>query len=136
VQAERKNFSALKTWLEQILVIFNIAESDMKKILIASDEIFTNISTHGYPDSAQDKPIEIYIDYDAGKHVITIKFRDYGVAFNPTISTSEEAKSRVKNHIAGGLGLFLVERLMDNMDYARLDCCNEITITKALTVKE
>ncbi len=83
-------------------------------ILLAVDEAVTNIITHAYGEGRKDM-IEIVIEVDA--HRFQVVIRDSGTSFDPKSIGSPEMSSHVSNGRRNGLGIFLMRRVMDEVEY-------------------
>ena len=61
-----------------------------------------------------------------------IDFRviDSGIPFDPTLSPDPDLSADVKDRPIGGLGIYLVKRIMDQVTYARKDGQNILSMTK------
>lgn len=60
---------------------------------------------------------------------------DDGIAFNPLLSPDPDTTLGVEDREIGGLGLFLVKKLMDKVEYERRDNLNNLKFTKDCSAK-
>ena len=91
------------------------AAADTKYALhLAMEEVCTNLIVHGYRGEAAG-PIEVAV-YDECEKV-TIVIRDRAPPFDPVHAPSPDLTSDVEHRPAGGLGLYLVKKVMDEVDY-------------------
>ncbi len=77
------------------------------KVMLAVDELATNLLTHDAADSARNLEVRIVIEKE-----ILLLVRDDGRGFDPSAAVSE-----VQPGIAGGKGLFLVRGMADAFEY-------------------
>jgi serine/threonine-protein kinase RsbW len=100
------------------------------QVQLAVDEAATNIIQHGY-DPLTPGMIELGWRIESGQLVVTL--RDYGRRFNPEHVPPPDISSPLEERQAGGLGLFLMSRLMDGV---RFDFDDEhgnlLTMTKRI----
>lgn len=128
-----KTFPALK---EQLPAVTAFIEEELEKldcpmretmqISVAVEEIFINIASYAYPNldgSAK-------ITFDAGENGITISFHDKGVPFDPLERRDPDVEKKAEDDSIGGLGIFMVKKTMDNVEYKYEDGCNVLTICK------
>ena len=103
------------------------------KIHLVVEEIILNIIQYAYPDNPGD--IEIDYSFDkTGNRTIIIIISDWGIAFNPFQTTIDPAlDATLENRKIGGLGVFLVRKIMDDLSYERKDNKNILTIKKYCT---
>jgi len=130
IPAVPESFPELKNWFSCILDGLHVSERVSHAVMISVDEIFTNIVTHGYTSSAEEKELEVSVSFDDSEAMLHITFTDHGAAYTPVKRNVEEIRERVKKHIIGGLGLYLVFQMMDNLKYVRENDCNVLTISK------
>lgn len=126
--ARREAFELLEEWLAGIAAELRLPSRTARQLMVAADEVFTNISSYGYPSGQGMATAEVAFDLEAGE--LTLVFRDEGVAFNPLSSAPEPPSGPLAERSPGGLGIFLVRKLMDTATYRREDGRNVLTLTK------
>lgn len=84
------------------------------QVELAVDEAATNIIQHGY-DPAYPGIIELTWRIETDRLVITL--RDYGRRFNPDDVPPPDVSSPLEERQPGGLGLYLMNRLMDQVQF-------------------
>ena len=60
---------------------------------------------------------------------------DDGKPFNPLESPEPDTSLPVEERPIGGLGIYLLRKMFDQMDYARTDGKNRVTLRNALARK-
>ena len=91
-------------------------ESYINRLLIAVDEAVTNIIEHGYEGTAAGQgKIDISIEVDPDIFSITIT--DQGESFDPRSMSDLDIERHVAAGRSGGLGVFLIRKIMDVVDY-------------------
>jgi sigma-B regulation protein RsbU (phosphoserine phosphatase) len=97
------------------------------EIEIAVEEIFLNIANYAYsPDSGN---TAIFL---SAADKITIRFEDAGMPYNPLDNAGPDLDKPIIERDIGGLGIFLVRKLMDNIEYARVGNKNILVMTKGI----
>ena len=95
---------------------------------IAVEEVFLNISSYAYaPETGQ-----ITIEAETDKQGIVLTFIDRGVPFNPLETPEPDVNASWQDRRVGGLGLFMIRKRMDSMEYEHRDGCNILRIRKAV----
>lgn len=94
------------------------------------EELATNIVLYAYP-KGEEHTFEI--EADARDGVLRFRLMDHGAPFDPLndapdVDVSLDAEERE----IGGLGIFLVQQLMDDVAYERIAGANVLTLTKNL----
>lgn len=126
--ANRKFFIVLRDWLVGIADALEISAKDRKEILVAADEIFTNISCYAYPSAVG--TVEISIRYEPQAACLSLTFSDYGVPFNPLEKPEPDTAGPIEERPIGGLGIHLVRRFMDSVEYRRENGRNFLVLKK------
>jgi serine/threonine-protein kinase RsbW len=93
---------------------FGFSEEDVANIILAVDEACTNIIKHAY-HYAVDQEIEISIF--PGTRSFEIRIYDNGKAFDPSSVRTPDLKDHIGHKRRGGLGVYLMRRLMDKVEY-------------------
>lgn len=95
---------------------------------LAIDELVTNAISYGYPDGGPGTvAVEVGIESDR----VVLVVRDDGIAFDPLAQAPEPTlEGNVEDRPIGGLGLHLVEAMMDDVAYERRDGENRLTCIK------
>jgi serine/threonine-protein kinase RsbW len=96
---------------------------------LALEEMLSNVMLHGYSDGMEHE-ITITLDRDGG--ALRVSIEDDGVAFNPLEAPAADLSGPLERRPIGGLGIFLVRNLMDELEYARRSDRNLLVMTKRL----
>ncbi len=95
----------------------------------AVDEAVANIIYHAYDFEGQG-PIELTCETRAGAFVVTIV--DYGNPFDPSAVPAPNVNAQLNERKEGGLGMFLMHKLMDDVRHEFRDRHNVLTMVKRL----
>ena len=97
------------------------------QINLALDELFTNIVSYGFPDNGP-QWISIALSHDNSK--ICVRLEDTGIPFDPATAETSALETEIEACKVGGLGLHLVNKIMDEISYRRCGKKNIITMIK------
>jgi anti-sigma regulatory factor (Ser/Thr protein kinase) len=97
------------------------------QIMIAVDEIFSNIARYAYDVGIGNATIRVAADDD-----IIVEFEDSGMAYNPLTADDPDTMLPAEERELGGLGIFMVRKLMDSVEYRREGNKNILTLIKRL----
>ena len=102
------------------------SDKDVYNIQLASDEAASNIIEHAY-ENIMDGVLEIscWLKDDA----ITIILVDHGESFDPSNVPAPNVKADLSERQIGGLGLYLMRKLMDEVHYEADAKNNRNTLT-------
>ncbi|MCF0175065.1 MAG: ATP-binding protein [Bacteroidales bacterium] len=128
--AKREAFVTLKDWLNSIADELSLPDKTRKQLLISADEIFTNIASYGYPSG--DGHAKVMVELDTENEEFSIVFSDKGVPYNPLETPDPDLTKPIEEREAGGLGVFVVKKMMDVVEYRREEDCNILTLKKKI----
>jgi serine/threonine-protein kinase RsbW len=108
---------------------FGFADNDIANIALAVDEACTNIIKHAY-NFAADKEINVVVKMKGPEFEILIA--DRGKHFEPDKVPLPEMKEYLSKYRRGGLGMFLMRKLMDKVEYRIQPSRNVVRMVKYL----
>lgn len=108
-------------------------EKNKSQIRLASEEVLVNIINYAYPGTSG--AIELTLN-PKPKESLEIVFTDWGVAFDPLSLPVPNVCAPLDKRKIGGLGVYLVRKVMDEVRYKREGECNTFTVMKKLTQKK
>lgn len=100
------------------------------QVELAVEEIFVNISRYAYHPQTGDA--EIGVDIGTDPPTVTIRFTDQGHPFNPLEKPDADTTRKAEEREPGGLGILLVKRIMDQVEYTYENGKNILTIKKEI----
>jgi anti-sigma regulatory factor (Ser/Thr protein kinase) len=95
---------------------------------LVCEEILVNIASYAYPDG--DGQLVILWENDAEKREYKLTFEDSGIPFNPLMREEPDLSVPIAERKIGGLGIMMVRKLMDTVQYTCVSGKNTLTITK------
>lgn len=130
-----KTFPALLTELSNVTAF---VESELEKadcpmktqmsISVCVEEVFVNIAHYAYPDKVG--TAEVRVDVSPDEKSVVICFLDNGIPFDPLNKTEPDVSLPVEQREIGGLGIFMVKKLSDELSYEYADGWNVLTMKK------
>lgn len=102
-------------------------KSEVADIRLAVDEAYTNIIKHAYNNDNQ-KSVDIELGYDNTEFWVALL--DTGDAFDPKNYDKPDIRRKIKEKKRGGVGVYLIRKLMDDVEYQTDDAINTIRMTK------
>jgi len=113
---------------EEFFASERIDERHRFAVNFALEEIFTNMVKYN-----QGSEREIRIDLDRADNRLRVTLTDFDVEpFDITHATETPVDVPLEERTAGGLGLQLTKKMMDEVDYEYADRQSTITLTKLL----
>lgn len=130
------------TALDRFLCEEGCPEEDRYRIGISAEELFTNIASYAYGPLGGMLKLEYEVraaDQTGAKQeerLAWIRFTDQGIAFDPFSGKEPDIHLPVEERPVGGLGIYMVKHLMDQVCYRRQGNCNVTTITRQFRREE
>jgi serine/threonine-protein kinase RsbW len=126
--AKYESLNAMREFVCQAAEDAHMSESDSYKVQLAVDEACSNIIEHAC-DGENEDDIEITcVELD---DQVKIMIRDHGEPFDPTTAPAPDLDADLEDRPVGGLGIFLMKRLMDDICYEALgEAGNVLTLIK------
>jgi len=112
--AKFENLDEIREFVGDIARKGGFSDKDVYNIQLATDEAASNVIEHAY----QNMPNKV-LDLSCGMNgdVIIITLTDYGESFDPSEVPLPDLKADLSDRKIGGLGIFLMRKLMDEIDY-------------------
>ena len=111
---------------ESIFTTEEVEQSVRFPVHFVMEELFTNMVKYN-PGNSND----ILLDVDASNDQVRVSMTDYGVdAFDVTAERRVDTESPLEERAVGGLGLHLIKKMVDSLEYGHEDRESTITFTK------
>ena len=94
---------------------------------IALDEVLSNVVKSGF---APDDPRLMDASFGLTDGLLEMVVSYNGIAFDPLSRDDPDTGAALEDRAVGGLGIYLVKRLMDGVDYERIGDTNRLRMTK------
>ncbi len=131
VKSTTDNLALIREFTKSAAEECNFSEETAGKIILAVDEACTNIIKHAYKYSPEGN-INISFKFESGKIIISIT--DEGKHFDPAQIPEPDLIQFQEQKRSGGLGMFLMKKLMDEVKYSTLTGNkNQVVLVKYLS---
>ena len=120
----------LARFFEEISDEWELPMSASLNLNLVLEELVTNIIFYGYED--QNKH-EITVVVILDNKMINIQLEDDGREFDPLSIPEPDINLAIEDRKIGGLGIHFVRKIMDKIDYKRLDNRNRLTLSKDIS---
>jgi len=118
----------IRDFVGEIARAGGFSDKDVYNIQLATDEAASNIIEHAY-ENQSDGVLELSCGMRGD--VIIIILIDHGESFDPSEIPLPDLKADLSDRKIGGLGIFLMRKLMDEVHYEpRPDKSNVLTMIK------
>ena len=124
-----RDIAAVAARIDEFCEAEGVAPEVAYAVNLALDELLSNTISHGYRDEEAHR-IEVIIRIE-GETLVVVTVDD-GVAFDPTRVPEPDPTATLDEIEPDGLGLLLVNRMMDRVEYRRQGGCNVVILGKQL----
>jgi anti-sigma regulatory factor (Ser/Thr protein kinase) len=98
-------------------------------VRLALEEVVSNIINYGFEDNYEH---QISIEMNLQGETLTMKIKDDGKPFNPLEVKNTNLEKPFDEREIGGMGIYIVRKLMDKILYKREEGNNVLQLTKYL----
>jgi serine phosphatase RsbU (regulator of sigma subunit)/anti-sigma regulatory factor (Ser/Thr protein kinase) len=128
-QAEEKYLPSIQKLIQETCVNAGLSRKDIAAITLAIEEGVTNIIRHAYLYDRGTVRIRIIIF----RNRIIFSLIDEGRSFHPAGSEKLDLKKLVDSGRKGGLGFYMINKIMDSVEYLSTSGINELRMTKIIS---
>ena len=128
--ASLENIAEVTAFIDEQLEALDCSMKAQMQIDIAIDELFGNIAHYAYGDGTGDATVRF--DFDEVTRMASIAFIDGGVPFNPLEKADPDVTLSAEEREIGGLGIFMVKKSMDKMEYSHENGFNILMLHKRI----
>jgi len=127
IKSELSDLNKVRTFLKETLEGKDISEKDYYIMELSLVEVCINIIKYAYPEIKG----YIYLKSWIGKNKMFFEIRDDGIPFDPRSIQKPDISELIKKEKKGGLGVFLIRSLMDEVEYQRRNNQNVLLLGKS-----
>ena len=130
VPAKPEKITAVTAWADEQLEALDCPMKAQMQLDVAIDELFGNIAHYAYGETEDEATVRF--GFDEAVRVVSITFMDRGVPFNPLEKADPDVTLSAEEREIGGLGIFMVRKTTDKMEYRHENGFNILTIYKQI----
>lgn len=127
VPAQAAQLGVLTQFLQDFWAEERLPPEHALSFELALEEIFVNVVTHG---ASQDKVPEVHLTLLLSDRDLSMTLEDDGPHFDPLSRPPPDVAADLSQRPLGGLGIFLVRKLMDAVSYERVAARNRLMMSK------
>jgi anti-sigma regulatory factor (Ser/Thr protein kinase) len=122
---------AAQDFIRNIMKEAGVSDDEAARVELAAEEVFVNIALYAYKES--ESRGDIAIRCEAGPKSVFLEFADGGTPFNPIERKLPDVSLAAEEREPGGLGIFMVRKIMDAIEYRREEGRNVLSMSKNIT---
>ena len=126
---ELSEISRLNDFIEDIGNEFSLTPDVVFNLTLVLEEAVVNVINYAYPKEDHES---IYLSAKMQDGSIIFVLSDSGKEFDPTMAPEADVTLSAEDRQIGGLGIFLIRQIMDEVRYERIDGKNVLTLEKKL----
>ncbi|MEO1255118.1 MAG: ATP-binding protein [Bacteroidota bacterium] len=115
IGCSKQELVKVRQFVSDVLDNHRVPDLQAHKLVLAVDEVCANLIIHANDCNPQSQ-IEFSVDFKPKQIIFT--FRDRGVGFDINEYESPSMEELVSTRRQGGIGLMLVKRIMDKIEFS------------------
>jgi serine/threonine-protein kinase RsbW len=128
---DKQHLASVRTFVREVLLTYKISEIQIYQLVLAIDEICANLIIHSQ-NCNEHRSFELEIEVIPDRQILFL-LRDDGDAFDITKYCTPELEEIITAGRKGGMGLILVKRIMDNIEFSKEKNHNICRLVKNIT---
>ena len=120
----QENYKTFYTWLHDACQEWNVNDDLTNKLDMCAEELFANVAFYAYPE----KTGIIDVTINKLENNIIMEFKDEGTPYNPLEKPDPDINLPPEERPLGGLGIYMVKNLANEIYYKREDNKNILTL--------
>ena len=121
--------SRLNRFVEEIRDDFSLSPEVAFNLNLVLEEAVVNIINYAYPKEEHER---IYLSAKLNEGSIVLVLTDTGKEFDLTMTPDVDITLSADEREIGGLGIFLIRQIMNEVKYERIEGKNVLTLEKRL----
>ncbi|MBO5920464.1 MAG: ATP-binding protein [Bacteroidales bacterium] len=121
--------SRLTQFIDEVGEAFSLAPDMIFNLNLVLEEAVVNVINYAYPKEEHQK---IYLSVSMREGSIVVVLTDTGKEFDPTMVPEADITLSAEDRPIGGLGIFLIRQIMNEVRYERIEDRNVLTMEKKL----
>lgn len=130
VDATIDNVQTITDFVDERLEEMNCPVKAQMQIDIVIDELCSNVARYAYSDRTG--KVTVSVDTVDKPMKVWLTFTDEGVPYNPLAKEDPDITLSAEERKLGGLGIYMVKKMMDEFRYEYKDGKNIVTVCKII----
>jgi len=130
IEASDENLPEVLSFIEERLEAADCPPKALMQISVAAEEVFVNIAHYAYaPDKGK---ATVRVEVSGQPVTVALTFIDHGMPYDPLAREDPDLTLPAEERQVGGLGVFLVKKTMDDVNYRYVNGQNILSMEKNL----
>ena len=127
IENDLSEISKLAVFVDELGKELNLTPELIFNLNLVLEEAVSNVILYAYPKETQQ---EIVLTANKSDKNLIFVLSDTGKAFDPTQVPDADVTLSAEERQIGGLGIFLIRQIMNEVKYQRIDGKNSLTLIK------
>lgn len=127
ISNQLNEIAGLAIFIEELGEELSLSAETTMNINLALEEAIANIIMYAYPPQEQH---DIILKVTVTENQLIFLLTDNGLSFDPTQVEEVDISLSIEERPIGGLGIFLIRSIMNEVSYQRLDGENHLIMKK------
>lgn len=130
ISCTRRNLKVVRDFVSGFLLSYNLSELQVNQIVLAVDEVVANLIIHG---NGEDESQFLDLRAEVNNREFGIEIEDASpTSYSPTSYHEPDLQEYVRIGKKGGVGMMLVNRIMDRVEFTTVGAHNVCRLYKKL----
>ena len=134
IEATPENVDKAIEFVDEMLEKYGCGMKEQMAIDVAVDELFANIAHYAYNPETGYATVKVDVVEDPLS--VEITFVDNGKPYDPLAKDDPDTTQSIEDREIGGMGILIVKKSMDAVDYEYKDGKNILTIKKTFSTEQ
>lgn len=122
-----EELTQVATFVEELCEEMKLGAEWVFNLNLVLEEAVTNVIMYAYPEGEDH---EIWLTATTQDGMLSLVLQDEGKPFDPTEVPDADVTLSAEERPIGGLGIFLIRQIMDEVNYQYVDSRNVLTMRK------
>ena len=127
IKNEIAELERVAVFVEEVSQLLSLDSETTMNLNLALEEVVSNVILYAYPQKMGEN---IIIKASSDDNILVFTITDKGDEFDPTKVEDADITLAAEDRDIGGLGIFIVKNIMNEVTYQRLDGKNILTLKK------
>ena len=130
IEAVLDNIDPVMDFVNEQIGSLDLGMKTQMEIEMAVEEVFSNIARYAYHTGTGPATVRVEVQQEIPAVVLT--FIDNGMPYDPLAKEDPDMKKMAESREVGGLGIFMVKKSMDSVEYEYREGQNILRVLKKI----
>ena len=129
IKNQEQELARVSEFMESVCEELELDMHQSMKLQLVIEEMMTNVIFYAYPEGTS---ADISLTAESDDKELTFVLSDQGKEFDPTMKEDADPNVNPMDRDIGGMGIYIVKNIMNQVSYQRLDGKNLLTMKKTI----